>query len=191
MDWQAFADGTKRWFALRSGIPEDYVVWRGETEGMMERPCAYLSVLANVRAPGTDEVRLVPQGQGNDALTRLVGNRGFTLSCMVRTRDQTPNGRAFCVLETVDSALYLPSTQAFFKSVGVGLIGTASLIDMDRTFDKRQESQAVLDIKLSAALDSSGDARLRESVGTIEKVKPHGTVTYAGGTETIPERLIP
>jgi hypothetical protein len=192
IDWQTFADGMKRWFALRSGIPEDFVVWRGEAEGMMARPCAYLSVLVNARAPGTDEVRLVPQGSGKDALVNVVGNRVFTLSCKVITRDQTPTGRAYTVLELVDAALYLPSSQETFHNLGVGLIGTVALVDMDRVFDMRQESQAVLDIKLSAALDTSTEPRLAETQGTIEHVQVGGTAkTDDEEAISIPERVIP
>jgi hypothetical protein len=187
MDWQAFADGIKAWFALHSTIPEGDVQWKGEPEGWLGRPCGFLNVLAHASAGGTDEVRLIDQGAGEDAAIRLTGHRVITLSCQVRTRDQMPTGRACVLLERVRDALYLPSSQAVFQSVGVGLIDTVALIDLGRTFDKRAESAALLDIKFSAVLDSLP----AETLGTIEQVRVGGTGGTGTGPITIPERLIP
>ncbi len=188
MDWQSFADGMRRWFSQRSGITLDDVMWAGEPEGMHGYPCAYLDLLAHNMGTGTDEVRLVRQGAGQDAIVRLTGNRTFTLSCKVRTRDQTPLGRAFTVLERVRNALQLPSSQACFGRLGVGFVDSLALTELGRTFDKRQESEAVLDLKFTSALDSlsdveqSGDGGLAETIGTIESV-------IAGGDSSI--QLIP
>jgi hypothetical protein len=168
MDWQAFSDGTCAWFAALSGIPLGDVTWKGVPMGYSGSVSATLSVLAHAAVGGTDELRIEAQGIGVDALVRATGNRAFTLSCQVRTRNQSPTGRAYLVLERVRDGLYLPSSQAFYASVGVGLVGTAAFVESDRTFDMRQESQATLDIKLTAALDSLAGAG--ETLGTIESV---------------------
>jgi hypothetical protein len=186
MDARTFADGMRAWVALTSGIHVDDVCWRDEPLGMQGRPCAELSMLRNSSGGSTDEVRLLAQGAGKDALVHMVGNRVLSLSILVRTRDQTPDGAARVYCERMRDALYWPSTQATFETLGVGLIEVSALVDMGRVFDRRRESGAALDLKLSAALDVMPSG---ESLGTIERVSMGGAAN--GGTITIPDRVIP
>lgn len=184
MDWQAFETRMRQWFAYASGITLDDVVWKGAPEGAIGRPCAYLSTLGHATAAGTDEQRLVSQGAGKDARVHLTGNRRLTLHCMVRSRSHLPDERALVYLERVRDAMALPSTELVFSQLGVGFIETAALVELGRTFDRRQESEASMDILLTAALDKATS----ETVGTIERVRIGGTVN---ATITIPQRTIP
>lgn len=182
MDWQAFTIGMRQWFAYASGI--DDIVWKGEPEGAIGRPCAYLSTIGHAPGLGTDEARLQSQGAGKDARVQLTGNRRLTLHCMVRTRSHLPDERALVYLERVRDAMALPSTENVFKRLGVGFIETAALVELGRTFDRRQESEASMDILLTGALDKATS----ETVGTIEQVRVGGTVNE---TITTPSRVIP
>jgi hypothetical protein len=167
MDWDGFALGLRTWFAAVSGIALEDVLWQGEPEGWRGRPCAFLTVLAHGSAGGTDEVRLHSQGPSTDALVQIVGNRVLTLSCKVQSREQSPTGRAFVRLERVRDALQLPSSQALFASIGIGLIEPAMLVELGRVFDRRQESEAVLDLKFTSAVARTSTT---EQLGTIEHV---------------------
>ena len=190
MDWPALYEGMRAWFALRSGIVIDDVIWAGEPEGMRGDPSAYLKFLAHGGAGTTDEVVYDAQGTGLDALVGVRGDRTLTLSCRVQSREQSPTGRAFVALERVRNALQLPSSQDTFRALGVGLIGTAVLVDLGRVWDKREESHAVLDIRLTAAVDtlSDTDDALQDTVGTIEHVIVSGTVNPPA--ISIPPQLI-
>jgi hypothetical protein len=184
MDWQAFEIGIRQWFAYASGISYDDIVMEGAPEGMIGRPCAFLSVLANATGTGSDEQRLASQGAGKDALVHLTGNRRLTLHCKVRTRSHAPAERALVYLERVRDAMELPSTQQTLARIGVGFVQTEALVTLGRVFDKRQESEASMDILLTACLDKATS----ETVGTIEQVRISGTVN---GTITTPSRVIP
>jgi hypothetical protein len=176
MDWLALADGLRAWFAARSGIPIDDIMWQGEPQGMSGRPAAWLSLTGIAAAGDTDEVRYVSQGEGKDALVRLTGNRLITVSCRVETDDMSPLGRAHVILERVRDGLSLPSSQDMLGSLGLGLVGTLALVDLGRSYDNRARSVAAMDIRFTRTLDSTDDADesgegLVETVGTIEQVQ--------------------
>lgn len=197
MDWQVFADSMRSWVASTSHIPCADVVWTGEPEGMLTRPCARLNLLG-ANAPVTnDEVRLVSQGPDQDAQVRIVGNRAITLNIIVQTRDGTPWGRAFRYLERIRDSLYLPSTQSLFAKLNVGLEGPGILVDLLRFFDFRKESAGSLDVRFLYTFDTMcecGEALVPETIGTIEHVRVAGTVNTPFGGDVdvvqVPERQI-
>jgi len=181
MDWQAFSDGMRQFVAYRTGIQVDDVLWLNEPEGMVGRPCAYLSILGDAQQAGwPDEVRYESGGAGQDATVRVVGNRAFTLSTRVITRDQTPFGRAFVLLERLRDALYWPSTAEYFSSLCVSLDSPGPLVELGRSFDFRRESEAALDLRLMYTFDTTcdcgADGAYSETVGTIEHVIASGQV---------------
>lgn len=199
MDWQAFADGTREWIARATTIQIDDVIWKGEPLGMLGKPCAILNLngstglgLSDI-ALGNDEIRLVSQGPGADAIVQIVGNRAITLNIIVQTRDGTPWGRAFRYIERIRDSLFLPSTQALFDSLGIGLDGPGTPIDLQRIFDFRQESTASLDLRLLYAFDTlcdcGADTMFPETLNTIEHVRVAGTV-YGPDLISVPERQI-
>jgi hypothetical protein len=204
MDWQAFADGMKTWIAKTTKIPLDDIYWEGEPLGMQGRPCARLNLLGSPGygisdiALGSDEVRLVSQGPGQDALVRIVGNRAITLQTVVFTRDGTPWGRAFRYLERMRDALFLPSTQQLFSDLGIGLDGPSLLVDLNHVFDLRQESSASFELRLLYAFDTmcecGADDVPAETIGTIEHVRVSGKVgtPFSPGIQPVivPERQI-
>jgi hypothetical protein len=203
VDWLSFADGMRAFVAHSSKIQIDDVVWTGEPEGMLGRPCARLNLLGSNGlgisdiALGNDEVRYVSQGPGQDAAVRIVGNRAVTLNIIVQTRDGTPWGRAFRYLERIRDGLFLPSTQALFSDLRIGLDGPGVLIDLQRLFDARKESAASLDLRLLYAFDTMcecGEGMTPETIGTIEHVRVAGTVytPFGGDVDVVhvPERQI-
>jgi hypothetical protein len=204
MDWQAFADGMKTWIARTTAIQLDDVYWEGEPLGMLGYPQARLNLLGSPGygisdvALNSDEVRLVPQGPGQDALVRIVGNRAVTLQAIVNTRDGTPWGRAFRYLERIRNALYLPSTQTLFSDLGIGLDGPGVFIDLNYMWDFRKESSASLELRLLYAYDTmcecGADDMPAETIGTIEHVRVSGTVgapfNFDSQLITVPERQI-
>lgn len=186
MNWQLFADVTRTWVACTSQIVIDSVVWTGEPEGMLPRPLARLNLLGAPYPPGSDEVRYVSQGDGQDAAVRIIGSRAITLSILVQTRDGTPWGRAFRYLERVQNSLALPSTYNTFAKLGISLEQPAGmLVDLLRFHDFRKESAASLDLRMAYAFDTMcecGEALVPETIGTIEHVRVAGTVhTPFGG----------
>jgi hypothetical protein len=185
VNWQDFADGTRAWVASTSKIHIDDVVWTGEPEGMLGRPCARLNLLGANPPVSSDEVRLVSQGPGEDAAVRIVGNRAIILNVLVQTRDGTPWGRAFRYLERLRDALFLPSTQQLFSELRVALEGPGVLVDLQRFVDFRRESAASLDLRMNYAFDTMcecGEGLTPETIGTIEHVRVAGTVyTPFGG----------
>jgi hypothetical protein len=184
VNWQDFADGMRAWVARTSKIPIDDVVWTGEPEGMLGRPCARLNLIGANAPVSNDEVRLVSQGPGQDAAVRIVGNRAITLNVLVQTRDGTPWGRAFRYLERLRDALYLPSSQKLFGDLNIGLDGPGVLVDLQRFVDFRRESAASLDVRLLYAFDTMcecGEGLTPETIGTIEHVRVAGTVNTPFG----------
>lgn len=186
MDWGTFHAGMRKWVSDSAKIQIDDVIWEGEPEGMVGRPCARLDLNGTAAigisdaALNNDEVRLVSQGPGQDAVVRIVGNRAVTMTILVITRDGTAWGRAFRFIERIRNALFLPSTQLLFAALGVGLDGPGVPIDLQRFYDVRKESTASLDLRLLYAYDTfcecDIDTPVPETVGTIEHVRVAGTV---------------
>jgi hypothetical protein len=199
VDWGAFSDGMRTWIGKTAKISVDDVVWTGEPEGMLGYPRARLNLNGSTGlgisdiALGNDEVRLVPQGPGEDAIVRIVGNRAVTLQILVQTRDGTPWGRAFRHIERIRDALFLPSTMQLFSDLGIGLDGPGVPIDLLRLFDFRKESSASLELRLLYSFDTlcecDADTMTPETIGTIEHVRVAGTV-YTPAVVQVPERQI-
>lgn len=189
MTWQALQDGLHAWFVAASGINVLDVFWDDEPEGFLGRPYAMLKLRSHNTAGGSDEIRYDSNGPDADASVVAVGNRTMTFSVRVRTRDAAAEARPYALLERVRAQLELPSTQDAFAAVGVGLIGTAALVDLTRVWDRRREPEALLDLRLSAVSDTS-DLGIDESVGTIEHVRVGGTVTSGGVVITTADQTI-
>lgn len=186
MNWQEFGDGFKLLFSQRALINLEDIVWEGEPTAMLGYPQAHLTILGNTGlglsslAIGYDEVRYVSQGPGVPAHVRVVGNRAMTVSIRVLTRDQTVGGRAFVILERFRNTLYLPSTQAMFDNLRVGLDAAAALVELGRSYDFRVESEASLDLRLLFAFDTDCDCGVdggpQETADVIESVEVGGRV---------------
>jgi hypothetical protein len=213
MDWQLYADSVRCWIAERSRIPVDDVTWEGEPVGMLGTPNASLRLLGNSgpysQLLTSDETRYLaatdPANPTGLPIVQIIGNRAFTLSIVVTTRDYTPWGRAFRYLERVRDSLSLPSTLSLFSSLGVSLDSPAELVDLQRVFDKRQESQASLDLYMQYAFDTlcecQADGSDVETIDTIEHVIVSGSVCshtqgrpdspFAVGPDTIDKPPVP
>jgi hypothetical protein len=184
MDWQAFGDGMRAYVARRTGIAYADVIWQGEAEGMRGRPCCYLQMVGDATyATWPDEIRYESNGAGADASVRAVGTRSFAVQCRVITRDQRLPGRAFVLLERLRDSLYLPSSSDAFASMCVSLETPGALLELGRSWDFRQESEAALELRFAYTYDtacgccSSGSSPSpSETVGTIEHVIAGGTV---------------
>ncbi len=188
MDWGAAYAGLRAWFVAVSGIPATSVVWEGDAVGMRALPWASLRIFGQATEPHLDEVRYTDQGDDEDLLIEVVGNRRLTLSVRVQSRDQRPDERAFVVLERVRDRLLLPSSQEALSDLGFGLRESAALVDLGSARDRRQESVAALDIVLHYTVAETGDD---EVMGTIEHVGVGGTVS-SGGTEiTVADEVLP
>ena len=189
MNWQALHDGLRAWVAARSGISVDDVVWAGEPEGLIGRPAAWLKIRQSSGA-GSDEMRFERDDEGQPRV-RITGNRSLTLSIRVRSRDASPNARPYALLERVRDALQLPSSQQAFAALGVGVVGALALVDLGEVRDHREETEAVLDLQLTAAADFTAGADDGEVIDTIERVGIGGSVTAGPSTIVIPDRQIP
>ena len=186
MDWRSFTDGMRAWVAQGAGIDLDDVQLAGDPIGMTGPIRAELRVLRNASGTGTDEVRAaLPTDPTQDARARVCGNRVLTLSIQIRARGElAADGGAYRFAEQLRNALALPSTHDMFRALGVGFIDVAALADLGRVFDNRQEAGAVLDIRLSGAVDWLSP----ETMSRIEHVRVQGTVN---GSLPSAERTIP
>lgn len=186
MDYRAFTDGMRAWVAQNAGIGIDDVTLAGDPIGVVGPVRASLRVLRNGSGVGTDEVRPTLQTDPTkDARVRVVGNRVLTLSIQIRTRGElAADGGAYQYAELLRNALALPSTHDTFDSLGVGFIDVAALQDLGRVFDNREEAGALLDIRLSGAVDWLSS----ETMGRIEHVQVQGTVngSIPSAARTIP-----
>lgn len=192
MDWQALQDGLAAWLAAESGMLVGDVLWDDEPEGYIGLATATLRLRAHNSAGGSDDVRYGAQGPNEDATVSAVGNRSMTLSIKVRTRDASGATRPYSILERVRDRLELPSTQDAFDALGIGLIGTAALVDVSPVRDRRREPTAVLDLRMSYASDSSeASPAPADTIGTIEHVHVSGTVSADGASIATTEQTIP
>jgi len=186
MDWRTFTDGMRAWVAQQAGIGFDDVFMGQDPVGFVGPVRAELRVTRNGSATGTDEARAELQSDPDkDARVRVTGNRVLTLSIQIRTRGElAADGGAYQYAEQLRTALALPSTHDTFKSLGVGFIDVAALTDLGRVFDSREEAGALLDIRLSGAVDWLSP----ETMARIETVRVQGTIN---GTIASAERTIP
>lgn len=193
MDWQELQDGLKAWFVAQSGLDVRDVIWDDEPVGYTGIASATMRLRSHNTAGVTDEVRYESQGPDEDATVAALGNRSMTLSIKVRTRDADPDTRPYAILERVRDRLELPSTQDALDALGIGLIGTAALVDVSPVRDRRREPTAVLDLRMSYTSDTSEATPAptpADTIGTIEHVEIGGTVSADGVAVTVPEQTI-
>lgn len=171
IDWQTIQDTLREWMAQASGLR---TFWRGESIPLEDRPYAELAV-GSSQGLGVDETRLEyddTQPQNREMVRTQCGNRLFTLSCVVRTRDQRPTGAARFYLEKVRTSLRKLSTLQRFRTAQLAVVGAEPLINLDVIFDQstsgREESQAVMDVRFATVANET-DAH--DEGGFIETVE--------------------
>lgn len=185
MDWNELQDGLTAALSAATGIVETSVYWDGEPDGFRAYPKLDL-LLRSHDDEHEDEVRLSDQEDGDDLAVELVGNRRMVLVVKATSRDQTPNERAYAVLERLRARLGMPATVEQLALLGVSVRDTAAVVDLSRTHDHREESVAALDVALSWAESVVDDGA--GALGTIEAVEVGGTVQDGQTTITIPDR---
>lgn len=188
-DWAAAYAGVRALVARTTGIQETSILWAGEPEGMRDLPQADLS-LRLLPGAGVDELRYTAAAVEGDILVEAVGNRSAVLSVRVRTRDQSPDGRAFWLLERLRNRLTLPSVQSAFGALGFAAVGVLAVVDLGPVRDHRQESEAVLDLAVSYSSSSAPTPADLERATTIRSVELGGAARNGGETITVPDRVI-
>jgi hypothetical protein len=187
MDWQTLCDGLKTWFARESGLPVTSVCWAGEDGGYRDFPTADLQLTSHAAQHG-DELRWIDAGPDVNLGVAVLGNRKRVLSCRVISRDQRPGNTAYAILERVRDRIQLPINDDSFHDLNIGLQGIATLVDISHQWDRRTESEAVLDISFNFAVD---EEFTDSGVGFIEHVEVGGTVHDGSTSITVPAETTP
>lgn len=154
IDWQTIQDTLREWMARASGLR---TFWRGEAVPIEDRPYAELAI-GSSQGLGVDETRIEyddTRSLGKELIRTQCGNRLFTLSCRVRTRDQSPTGAARFYLEKVRTALKKASSLEMFRTAQLAVVAAEPLINLDVIFDDREESQAVMDVRFATVANET------------------------------------
>lgn len=191
MNWDDAYRELRAWFAVAARIDADDVSIEGEPIGHRDCPWAEIK-LATLEAPQPGDELRMSAIDGDDTAVALeaVGNRGVRLTCRLRTRDQTPSGRAMPMLERVRARLELPSSQEAFEAAGLALREAFSVVEMPVAHDLREESEAVLEIAFNYVSSSLDDGEV-ETVTTIAGVRYSGTAQSGSTKIPIAEQSVP
>lgn len=184
IDWAKIQDPLREWFCEASGLA---TYWFGEEVENVDNPYCELQVGAS-RGLGVDESRQTydgTQAAGKEVVRSQYGNRLFMLSCRAQTRDHRPNYAARFYLEKVRTALYKRTSLAVFGAADLALVEALPLVNLDRVFQDRQNSRAMLDIRF-ATIATEVDPH--EKGGYIDKTEITSDLRDAGGT-SLPSNL--
>jgi|GEM_PF-4521396 len=178
MNWQLIQDTLREWFYRLSGLP---TYWHGEAVENVEHPFAELRVDSS-QGLGVDETRetVDPAAQDGSEITRQQwGNRLFTLTCRVETRDQTPAGAARNYLEKVRIGLMKPSSLAYLRTACLALVASEPVLDQDRFFQDRQESVADMDVRFATVATETDP---KEAGGYFDRIEATSNLKNVDGS---------
>lgn len=175
IDWQTIQDTLREWACRVTGLR---TFWRNEATEHEDRPYCELSVGVS-DSLGTDET-LYEYDPGNGVLvTTQCGQRIFTLGIRVITRGQNPTGAARWYLEKARTALRKPSSREAFQLANLALIESMPILNLDRLFQDRMESVALLEVRFGT---TAVEVDPGEQAGYIEKTEVTSVLKDPGGT---------
>ena len=155
-------------------------VWRNEARPFTPKARALLNIIAS-GSLGVDQLRWAQDttiAAGEDFVPTVSGNRLFTLSILVQSRDQRPECEASWYLEKLRTSLHKPSVQDAFRAAKIAYQTTEPLQPLDETRDDRVESIAQLDVHFGAAVN---ERDTDEGGSFVERVEVTGNLTTPGG----------
>lgn len=180
MDFAAYDAAAIAW--VESQLPGVSAQFKHQAGGWQGKIRARLSFHAS-RSLGVDELRYELDGglpAGEDYVPSVEGNRQFTLTILMQSRDQRADYTARNQLETLRTSLRKPSVQAAFKAAGLAFSTSEGIVPLDRWLDDRMESQAALDIHFNAvgiALDTA------EAISYADKAGVEGALSTPAGAD--------
>lgn len=178
IDFQKIQDTLREWFSDASGIA---TYWFGEDVENLEHPYIELQINSS-DGLGVDETREEyddTQPAGEKIIRSQYGNRLFVLSAEAHTRDQTPTGAARYYLEKIRTALFKESTVPVFSAARLAFVGAEPLVNLDKIFQDRLESRAMMDIRF-ATIATETDPKERGTY--IEETEISSDLKDPGGT---------
>lgn len=178
MDWLTAKNALKVWVAAGTGLT---AVWRDEANTFVMKPLAKLNIIASSQV-GEDEIRWEYQSGEPDPLKQMqptfAGNREFTLSVLVESRDQRPDKTAWHYLELLRTSMKKPTLRAALLAAGIAPIDAEGIVELDSTYDDRVESRCSMDIRFNA---QSNETDTDESVGYLDKLEVDYAMNKEGG----------
>jgi hypothetical protein len=150
------------WFALATGLK---VQWAGAANTHKSRAYGEMDISA-VKAIGIDENTTEldeSQPAGRNLIRTTQGNRQFTLSLKVVSRDKRPSKRALYFIEKARTSLSKPSVQADFREVEMSIARTMPTVDSYNLYQSRDENWSILDVIMNTVVNET-DPREQGSI---------------------------
>jgi len=164
---------------LLSSLLEIPCQWRTQPTKLHQGAHAFVDALAPT-ALGADDVRWADVGGTPETpdfvQATVVGQRELTLQVSVWSPSQSLSSSARMYLERLRTRLRWPSTLEALRGLGLALVTTENVVDVDPVQDGRVRSQSTLDVRIAyGALEA--DAQ----IPWIEDARVTGTFTDAAG----------
>lgn len=180
IDFSKIEPAAKAWASQYSGLP---AVMEDEARPWTGKAFVSLEILAS-QSLGEDEARYeldedLPANA--NMVPTFCGNRIFTLSVKVESREQSPVGHAVHHLEKLRSSLARPLVKAAFYAAGFSVAQSLGTVSQKRVVDGRVETVAVMDLRCNAA--SVVVDQGPEIVGPVDHVKVTSTLTPSAGVD--------
>ncbi len=157
--------------------------WRDEAGTWQSKPRirAHLSAGADVGVDWLSWDYDSELSAGSDFVPTVLGNREFLLSLVCTSRDQTDPAIAY--LEKVRTSCKKPSVRAVLYAAGLVISSTERTQDLSSWVDDRTESQAQLDVHLSAVVQERDE---NEADSYVDHYTATGALTTPAGADAGP-----
>lgn len=106
----------------------------------------------------------IPDG---DMIPTVNGNRLFTVTIRVVSRQQSRNGNALVLVERLRSSLKKPSTLARFQAANLAIVRMSKVAEYDQEFDQRVESIHAVELRMGTTVQDSDSTAGRIKAFTL------------------------